>query len=122
VPRPHRKASRGIRSCATLPYQRVIQVQDLVQPRAEQVVLSALSSLFRPHHRPRHRLDEPIESRLGQQCKLPEIAVHTDEIRQTRILAQLKNSRWIRGLRFLHGRLLNPVHSCTSLGRCSVRP
>jgi len=36
--------------------------------------------------------DKPMESRPGQQCKLPEIAVHTEEIRQTRILAKLKNS------------------------------
>src|SRR3954469_24804023 len=59
-----RTAPRGSASRSPLELQhRVIKVDDLVEPRPEEIALSGLPTFFRPHESPRRRPQAARESR-----------------------------------------------------------
>src|SRR5712691_5512433 len=49
----HRRNDRSWRNRPRQPRQRVVQVDDLVKTRPEQVLLARLASFLRPHRNPR---------------------------------------------------------------------
>jgi hypothetical protein len=88
-------------------HQRVGQVDDLIEPRPEQIRLAALASLLRSHvqNHP-HRLNGGRESRSHSSINSPENTSTAHSNPQTRILAEGQNPHPLRGFGVLHGRLM----------------
>ena len=85
-------------------HQRMLQVDDLIEPGAKQILLSSLPSFQWPHLIPRHIL----QWRVNHKSNLQGIPFHTPDSRQTQ-LAQRAVSRFqINDLGILHGRRCNP--------------
>src|SRR4051812_21433943 len=85
----------------------MIKVDDLVEPRPEEIALSGLPTFFRPHESPRRRPQAARESRPARRINLPENLSTTAETRQIRLLRTARKLQPIRGLGVLHGELLN---------------
>src|SRR5215218_1657369 len=79
------------------------QVNDLIEPRPEQIRLACLSPLLGSHESSRRDPDGSMESRLPGRSNLPEKPSVPSRNRQTRILARTENLRLIRDLVILHG-------------------
>src|SRR5215218_9860045 len=83
----------------------MIKVDDLVEPRPEEIALSGLPTFFRPHESPRRRPQAARESRPARRINLPENLSTTAETRQIRLLRTARKLQPIRGLGVLHGEL-----------------
>ena len=87
-------------------HQRVSQVDDLIEPRPEQIRLATLASLLRSH-----RQNHPASPRWRQEScshrsiNSPENTSTAHSNPQIRILAEGQNSHPLRGFGVLHGRL-----------------
>src|SRR5918995_3296090 len=79
------------------------QVNDLIEPRPEQIRLVCLPP--GSHESSRRDPDGSMESRLPGRSTLPEKPSVPSRNRQTRILARTENLRLIRNLAILHGGL-----------------
>src|SRR4051812_27131238 len=84
----------------------MIKVDDLVEPRPEEIALSGLPTFFRPHESPRRRPQAARESRPARRINLPENLSTTAATRQIRLLRTARKLQPIRGLGVLHGRLI----------------
>src|SRR3954451_19561977 len=84
----------------------MIKVDDLVEPRPEEIALSGLPTFFRPHESPRSCPQAARESRPARRINLPENLSTTAATRQIRLLRTARKLQPIRGLGVLHGRLL----------------
>src|SRR3954451_20137927 len=93
----------------------MIKVDDLVEPRPEEIALSGLPTFIRPHESPRRRPQAARESRPARRINLQENLSTTAETRQIRLLRTARKLQPIRGLGVLHGELNGP--RC----RCNVR-
>src|SRR5215204_2493417 len=87
------------------PPERVSGVDDRLEPGPEQIRRPGLAPLLGSQDSPRRDPDGSMESRPAALIHLPEKASPRRSTRQRRILAESKNSRPIRPLRILHGRL-----------------
>src|SRR5215204_5957976 len=119
-PRRQRRASRTVRVDRPTPllekapvdrpyelHERVIKVDDLVEPGSEEITLPRLPTLHWPHESPRRRLEETRESRPERRINLQESQSTTRQNRQARILPVSRSSRKIKALGVLHGRLID---------------
>src|SRR4051794_30451702 len=95
----------------------MIKVDDLVEPRPEEIALSGLPTFIRPHESPRPRPQAARESRPARRINLQENLSTTAATRQIRLLRTARKLQPIRGLGVLHGRLItvsgsrkNPAH------------
>jgi hypothetical protein len=68
--------------------QRMVQVDDLVEPRLEQIALPAVPPLPGPHRITLHRADEGTESRPEPPFNLQEIKLIKPTFLQMQILAE----------------------------------
>src|SRR4051794_19066900 len=83
----------------------MIKVDDLVEPRPEEIALSGLPTFIRPHESPRRRPQAARESRPARRINLQENLSTTAATRQIRLLRTARKLQPIRGLGVLHGRL-----------------
>ena len=87
------------------PHKRVSGVEDRLEPGPDQIRLPGLAPLLGAQDSPRRDPDGSMESRPAALIHLPDKASTRRSTRQIRILAESKNSRPIRPVRILHGRL-----------------
>jgi hypothetical protein len=129
-PRRQRRASRTVRVDRPTPllekapvdrpyelHERVIKVDDLVEPGSEEITLPRLPTLHWPHESPRRRLEETRESRPERRINLQESQSTTRQNRQSRILPVSRSSRQIKALGVLHGRLVKAANE----GGCHIK-
>src|SRR4051794_21031353 len=95
----------------------MIKVDDLVEPRPEEIALSGLPTFFRPHESPRRRPQAARESRPARRINLPENLSTTAETRQIGLLRTARKLQPIRGLGVLHGRPSGLLHGHRGLTR-----
>jgi hypothetical protein len=69
----------------------MIDIDDLIEPRLEQIVLPTLSTFLRPHRNPRHCSATAMESRPQRQINLQGNRQNAPPIQQNRILQTDKN-------------------------------
>src|SRR5450432_1027243 len=101
--------------------QRMLQIDDLIEPRPEQIVLAAIAPLPWPHRITLHRADGGRESRPRPPFNLQEIKLIGPTFLQKQILAEPRKRPEIKGIRILHGRLATKRKRgsiCGSLLRC----
>src|SRR4051812_2215721 len=98
----------------------MIKVDDLVEPRPEEIALSGLPTFIRPHESPRRRPQAARESRPARRINLQENLSTTAATRQIRLLRTARKLQPIRGLGVLHGRLINPLRA--TLFPCAGTP
>src|SRR4051812_30554168 len=100
----------------------MIKVDDLVEPRPEEIALSGLPTFFRPHESPRRRPQAARESRPARRINLRENLSTTAETRQIRLLRTARKLQPIRGLGVLHGRLMTRAFGSPKTPRRGRKP
>jgi hypothetical protein len=89
----------------------MIQIDDLVEPRAKHVRLPAVPTLFRPHSQAPIRPSTTRESRLEAQLNLQDNRYPQRNIRQNRILENPRKPLKSGRLSIFHGRLYRMQYS-----------
>ena len=82
----------------------MIKIDDLVEPRPEEIALPGLPTFIRPHESPRPRPQAARESRPARRINLQENLSTTAATRQIRLLRTARKLQRIRGLGVLHGK------------------
>ena len=87
---------------ARQPHQRMAQIDDLVQPRSEQVLFARLTTFPWLHRAPQHRI---VSNAGNHESNLQGIAIRRRSFRQNRLLLAVGFRFQINGLEILRGRL-----------------
>jgi hypothetical protein len=80
----------------------MVQVDDLVEPRLEQIALPAVPPLLGPHRITLHRADGGTESRPESPFNLQEIKLTGPSFLQKKILVEPRNANKTGALTTLH--------------------